>query len=113
MMTRNDRLMVKGAKDLCDSYPDPFCWRQGVTSEEVRLVAHMRSLLGCIEGIKGKSTVERMWINQPSRLQPYYHLHGTRVLAVRESEVTYQIYFLDGDVISQQIDPLALSKGWR
>jgi len=112
MLTRNDRLLVKDAQDLCDSYPSPFRFKHGVTSEEVRLVAYMRLLLDCIKDIKGRSNVERMWINQPSRLQPYYHLHGTRVLAVRESDVTSQIYFLDGDVISQQIDPIALSKGW-
>jgi len=113
MWTRDDRLKTKAAQDLCDSYPDPFCWRQGVTSEEVRLVAHMRSLIGCIEDMKGRSKVERMWINQPSRLQPYYHLHGTRVLARHEYGKTWQIYFLDGDVVSQQIDRIALSKGWR
>jgi len=58
-------------------------------------------------------TVERMWINQPSKLQPYHNLHGTRVLAVRESYETSRIYFLSGDVISQVIDPVALSPGWR
>jgi hypothetical protein len=54
----------------------------------------------------------RMWINQPSGLQPYHHLHGTNVLAMPEYGSTYVIYFLLGDVISQQIDKLALSEGW-
>ena len=26
----------------------------------------------------------RMWINQPSTLQPLHHLHGTNVLAIPE-----------------------------
>lgn len=57
--------------------------------------------------------IRRMWINQPSTLQPYHNLHGTNVLATRESDVTDRIYFLSGDVVSQQIDPIALSNGWR
>ena len=56
--------------------------------------------------------MERMWINQPSTLQPYHNLHGVRVLAIHEYDSTWQIYFLSGDVISQQIDRLALSDGW-
>jgi hypothetical protein len=58
-----------------------------------------------------------MWINQPSTLQPYHKLHGTNVLAVfartNEKMTTYVIYFLSGPVVSQEIDGLALSEGWR
>ncbi len=55
---------------------------------------------------------QRMWINQPSTLQPLHKLHGKNVLAIRESQGWYTIYFLDGDVISQ-IAPLnTLSNGW-
>jgi hypothetical protein len=56
---------------------------------------------------------QRKWVNQPSTLQPYHALHGTNVLAVHERDGTDRIYFLSGDVISQEIDPMALSEGWR
>ncbi|MBC8737177.1 hypothetical protein F6X40_10190 [Paraburkholderia sp. UCT31] len=57
--------------------------------------------------------IKRMWINQPSTLQPFHALHGTNVLATREYGDTWRIYFLSGSVISQQISALALSEGWR
>lgn len=53
--------------------------------------------------------LHRMWVNQPSELQPYHHLHGELVLYSKEDKV---IYFLHGDIINQQIDPMALSTGW-
>lgn len=56
--------------------------------------------------------VRRMWVNQPSTRQSHHHLHGERVLAVREHGDTYLIYFLHGDVVSQQIPASALSEGW-
>lgn len=58
-------------------------------------------------------TVKRMWINQPSGLQPLHHLNGTNVLAVHEYDSTYRVYFLSGNKISQQADSLWLSEGWR
>lgn len=54
----------------------------------------------------------RMWINQPSTLQPHHALHGTNVLAVPEYGDTMRIYFLSGNTISMQVSRLALSKGW-
>ena len=54
----------------------------------------------------------RMWIDQPSMSQPFHHLNGTNVLAQHEYDDTMRIYFLEGDVVSQQIPRLALSKGW-
>lgn len=54
--------------------------------------------------------LKRMWVNQPSTLQRYHELHGTNVLYDPKEEV---IYFLEGNVISQQIDPRALSEGWE
>jgi len=57
--------------------------------------------------------IERMWINQPSTLQPYHDLHGTNVLATRKSDDTWIIYFLSGDVVNQVIDPISLSAGWK
>ena len=54
--------------------------------------------------------VVRAWVNQPSTLQPYHELHGQNVLYSPKEK---RIYFLSGAVISQEIDPLALSKGWH
>jgi hypothetical protein len=56
--------------------------------------------------------LKRMWINQPSTSQPHHTLHGERVLAVFEYGETYRIYFLRGNVVSQQIATQALSEGW-
>jgi len=53
--------------------------------------------------------IVRKWINQPSALQPYHKLDGARVLYDVDNEV---VYFTEGNVISQQIDPLVLSDGW-
>lgn len=55
---------------------------------------------------------QRCWINQPSTQQPLHHLHGTNVLAVKETESTYRIYFLSGPIISQQAPANSLSKNW-
>ncbi len=55
---------------------------------------------------------QRMWINQPSKLQTYHHLHGTNVLAIHEYDDTWRIYFLSGYTESQQISKIALSNGW-
>ena len=59
-------------------------------------------------------TLQRMWINQPSAAQVYHHLHTTNVLAHIESlEDGYlRVYFVDGKVISQQMEYRALSQGW-
>jgi hypothetical protein len=56
--------------------------------------------------------VHRMWVNQPSAHQAYHKWHGTNVLAIRESETAYDVYFLSGPVISMRISHLALSHGW-
>jgi hypothetical protein len=55
--------------------------------------------------------MERMWINQPSKLQPLHKYHGERVLYDPE---TSRIYFVGGDVASMGIitNPLPLSPGW-
>ena len=56
--------------------------------------------------------IKRAWINQPSTLQPLHALHGTRVLAQHEYGTTWQVYFLTGAIVSQQVDGLCLSDGW-
>jgi hypothetical protein len=53
-----------------------------------------------------------MWVNQPSTLQPYHALNGKLVLAHKENETTWQAWFLEGDIISQQFLLSALSPGW-
>jgi hypothetical protein len=57
--------------------------------------------------------LQRMWINQPSTRQPFHHLHGVNVLAVTEHGNTARIYFVSGEVISQQIPASVLSEGWQ
>lgn len=56
--------------------------------------------------------MKRMWINQPSTLQTFHKLHGTCVLATPEYDGKHRIYFLGGDVISQQVYTDVLSEGW-
>lgn len=56
--------------------------------------------------------MRRMWINQPSILQPLHHLHGTLVLAVPDTDTVMKAYFLGGSTISQQVPENALSEGW-
>ena len=60
----------------------------------------------------GRGLPKRMWVNQPSTLQPLHNLHGTNVLAIPEREGIYRIYFLSGPVISQEASTLCLSNGW-
>ena len=55
---------------------------------------------------------QRMWVNQPSTLQPLHHLHGVNVLAVEENDSCMEIYFLKGPVVSQVAPKEALSPGW-
>jgi hypothetical protein len=57
--------------------------------------------------------IKRMWINQPSTLQQYRGFHGLNVLAVYEAGELDRIFFLSGAIVNQQIDPAALSPGWR
>lgn len=59
-----------------------------------------------------KAELRRMWVNQPSTLQPHHKLHGTSVLAIKEYDNTYRVYFLSGPIVSQQMTGLALSEGW-
>ena len=54
----------------------------------------------------------RMWIDQPSGLQPFHALHGTNVLACPE-DGRHKVFFLSGNIHSQQIPSLCLSLGWR
>lgn len=55
---------------------------------------------------------KRMWVNQPSTLQPDHKLHGSLVYAADTGEKYIDIYFLNGPAISQRIARLSLSEGW-
>lgn len=57
-----------------------------------------------------KKLPQRMWVNQPSTLQPLHYLHGTNVLAVHD--YTWRVYFLKDAVESMQSASPCLSKGW-
>ena len=57
--------------------------------------------------------LSRMWINQSTTLHEFHALHGTNVLACHEYGDTMRIYFLSGEVVSQQISRKALSSGWQ
>ena len=56
--------------------------------------------------------MKRMYIDQPSTLQPLHALHGTNVLAEEEADKVMRVYFLSGDIVSQQVPKLCLSEGW-
>ena len=55
----------------------------------------------------------RVWINQPSTLQPDPRLHGMNVLAIRDTDMMARIYYLSGPIESQQVSYLSLSEGWK
>jgi hypothetical protein len=61
----------------------------------------------------------RMWINQPSNLQPHHNRHGQNVLVPVGSNgklVKYgnnvEVYLTSGPDVSVLVDALALSDGW-
>lgn len=62
---------------------------------------------------------QRMWINQPSTLQPYHNLHGINVLAIPgRTNNYYWVYFLTNDtngrdIESMEVHRMALSDGWQ
>lgn len=53
----------------------------------------------------------RMWINQPSKLQPLHEYHGVNVLAEQNKEFP-TVYLTEGNIVSMVIHRLALSSGW-
>lgn len=57
--------------------------------------------------------LKRMWINQPSTLQPDHKYHGTNVLIEKDNDEEYiDMYFTSGLIISMRIARLSLSNGW-
>jgi len=55
----------------------------------------------------------RMWVNQPSTLQPDHALHGVNVLMLDEPGDYVYVWFVSGPIVSQRIARLSLSAGWR
>jgi hypothetical protein len=55
----------------------------------------------------------RMWINQPSTLQPLHARHGTNVLAQPYDGDRVEVFFLSGEVVSLITSKETLSPGWR
>ncbi len=58
--------------------------------------------------------LKRYWINQPSILQSHHKQHGLNVLTDKSGRDGYfcRCYFTDGDVVSQEINKMALCPGW-
>ena len=57
--------------------------------------------------------MKRMWINQPSSLQPEHKRHGENVLAyVYPNRAIARVYPLSGEIISEDMLLLILSEGW-
>lgn len=66
---------------------------------------------------------QRMWINAPSRFQPYHDWHGENVIAVLDSDGHIMtdgkdpnyttVALLTGDVYSIRINKMYLSNGWN
>jgi hypothetical protein len=58
--------------------------------------------------------IQRYWINQPSTLQPYHHLHGRLVLADlhKDNYPGAVCYFTKGPELWKEIDKSALSDDW-
>lgn len=58
--------------------------------------------------------IRRMWVNQPSTLQPDHALHGTRVLADLDDKTwdhSTQVFFIEGPVHSAVLLTSSLSDG--
>ena len=59
--------------------------------------------------------IRRMWVNQPSTLQPDHALHGTLVLADLDDHTwdhCTQVFFVEGSVESAVLLTSSLSDGW-
>lgn len=50
----------------------------------------------------------RVWVNQPSKNQPYHNYHGMVGIAWTDDDGFTNIYFTHGDIHSMRINPLSL-----
>jgi hypothetical protein len=62
--------------------------------------------------INQTSTIHRMWVNQPSKQQVLYKLHGMNVIAVL-SKYSTRIFLLNGTIVSMEVPRSALEFGWN
>ena len=60
------------------------------------------------------TNMQRMWVNQPSTLQPHHDRHGDLVLARPEDydPQISRVYFTRGPTISMQMARRCLIEGW-
>jgi hypothetical protein len=65
-------------------------------------------------------SLRRMWVNQPSTLQPEHEHHGKNVLVMEENGKLVEVYpgivyvwFTSGPIESQKMFTLSLSEGWK
>lgn len=97
-----------------------FCRRMAVLpdnpEERAAYIAQSRDLVrdtvrfmpsGAFHGIR------RMWVNQPSMLQPLHDMHGVNVLAYPEYDDTFRCFHLSGECVSFQALRSCLSEGWK
>jgi hypothetical protein len=66
-----------------------------------------------IEALKAWRVIRRVWINQPSNLQPLHKYHGMNALADVSDPEEVTVYFLRGAVVSMMLPSNVLSEGWR
>ncbi len=65
-------------------------------------------MAGCMGLDSGRPV--RVWINQPSTLQPNHKLHGKVGIAIPEKGKFVDLHFCDGLVYSMRIAKSSLSK---
>lgn len=58
------------------------------------------------------NNTKRMWINQPSTLQPLHAYHGTNVLAQPYDGDRMEVFFVSGETVSLITSRTTLSDGW-
>ena len=56
--------------------------------------------------------IRRVWVNQPSTLQPMHRWNGMNMLATSYNDYCDVVYFLEGDSISMVMPKACLSDGW-
>jgi hypothetical protein len=64
--------------------------------------------------------LRRMWVNQPSTLQPDHECHGKNVLVIEkdgkivgDEHGVITVWFTGGATVSQRMFVSSLSNGWR
>lgn len=58
------------------------------------------------------SGVRRMWVNQPSTMQPMHDRHGQLVIAHHDYDDQWRCFPIAGNTVSFMANRLWLSDGW-